>query len=303
MKNTEFDMILKEALNSSHSAPETLNRRIIMEANRKRKVKRMFSAAAAAVACAAVCFVGAVNISPTAAYAMYDIPVIGKLAELVSFRVYDDSKGYFSAHIEIPEAKGLGKATNELNREINEYISGIIKQYESDKAADPQNSSGTSESSNSESASAKYNITTSYDILCNDENYFSVKIMTTHIMASGYEYNKMFTVDKKREKIVSLGEILYNEPNYKEKLYSIITSKMRENMAKDSSAMYFIYDPNASDGFSNNKEFSFSEITGDENFYIKNGCLYISFNEYDVAPGSMGICEFNVGTVADGKLK
>ena len=78
---------------------------------------------------------------------------------------------------------------------------------------------------------------------------------------------------------------------------------MRENMAKDSSNMYFIYDPSATDGFEANKEFSFSEITGNENFYIKNGCLYISFNEYDVAPGSMGVCEFNVGKVANGRLK
>lgn len=294
MKNNEFDEILKNALGKTETAPQYLNCRVTAEAKRrKRSAKKVLSTIAATAACAAVCFVGVVNISPTAAYTMQEIPVIGRLAELVTFRVYEDEKGSFSAYIEIPEAKGLGKATEELNRKIDKYIGGIIKQYEADKAAD----------GDVDSNSSKYNITTSYDVLCNDDDYFSVKIMTTHVMAGGNEYNKMFTVDKKAEKLVSLGEILCNEPNYKEKLYGIITDQMRENMAKDSSNMYFIYDPSATDGFEANKEFSFSEITGNENFYIKNGCLYISFNEYDVAPGSMGVCEFNVGKVANGRLK
>ena len=97
MKNNEFDEILKNALGKTETAPQYLNCRVTAEAKRrKRSAKKVLSTIAAAAACAAVCFVGAVNISPTAAYTMQEIPVIGRLVELVTFRVYEDEKGSFS---------------------------------------------------------------------------------------------------------------------------------------------------------------------------------------------------------------
>ena len=56
-------------------------------------------------------------------------------------------------------------------------------------------------------------------------------------------------------------------------------------------------------------ESNFSEITGEENFYIsQDGKLTLVFDEYTVAPGYMGVVEFEIpteviaGIVKDGFL-
>ena len=69
-----------------------------------------------------------------------------------------------------------------------------------------------------------------------------------------------------------------------------IKKQMRERRLKDSNLVYWIAgEPDAIDGF--------DSITPDQDFYISNeGKLVISFDKYLVAPGSMGIQEFEIPT-------
>ena len=62
---------------------------------------------------------------------------------------------------------------------------------------------------------------------------------------------------------------------------------MRAQMKKDDSVSYFLD--------SDMPEEDFSEIDPNQDFYIaKDGSLVVCFDEYEVAPGSMGTVSFTV---------
>ena len=64
-----------------------------------------------------------------------------------------------------------------------------------------------------------------------------------------------------------------------------VLSQMKEQMEADKNVTYFL-DP-ATDGFSG--------LTGEESFYLsESGSLIVAFDEYSVAPGSMGAVEFTI---------
>ena len=78
----------------------------------KKHTKRWMAWAAAAVAA----FIAVPNISPTAAAAMSDVPVLGALVEIVTFREYTYDDGHSSADVSVPELSG-GVAGNQVNKE------------------------------------------------------------------------------------------------------------------------------------------------------------------------------------------
>lgn len=279
MNDERFEALLHESLKSHSDAGELTKKRVLNceRGNGMKVLKRT----AACVAAAAVLFVGAANSGYTVANAMYKVPVLGNLARAVTIREYKDAEGYFTADIKIPEAEGLGKATDELNREISEYVEGFIEMYESDKAAtgaDAEEDWGES---------ARYNISNDYKIITNNDKYFSVEVTTCLVMAGGTEFKRNFNVDKTAERVISLEDVFAGDDDWKSRIYESIKAQMEKEMAENDAAMYFI------------GENGFNEITGDENFYITEaGEVVITYDEYAVAPGSMGVVSFNVGAVS-----
>ena len=68
---------------------------------------------------------------------------------------------------------------------------------------------------------------------------------------------------------------------------------LEEQMKEDASVVYF----QASEG-------GFSGLTGDESFYLnQDGSLVVVFDEYTVAPGSMGMVEFTIPTETAGAFR
>lgn len=276
----DIEKLLKNGLKTSFAPNSELNNKLKGKMYMKNETKKknaftsgFFKTAYAVLGICAV-FTGAVNLSPAFAKSMENIPVLGTLTRVVTFRTYDDSEQNFKAHVEIPEIENLGGLTEEINKQISDYAEEIIKTYEDDKEA----SNGL----------GHYNLTSNYTVLTNNDRYFSIKIQTEISMASTNAFNKFFTIDKKSEKLVTLDDLYASDPDYKKKLYDNIVNQMQEQMKNDDSVMYFLGD----DEFG----FSFKEITGKENFYINDADeVIISFDKYEVAPGAMGICEFNVG--------
>lgn len=131
-------------------------------------------------------------------------------------------------------------------------------------------------------------MTSTYQVVTDNEKYLSLRINTTVIMASGTEYVKIFTIDKATGQVVTLKDLFRNKADYVKALSDNIKEQMREQMAADDSNMYFLESgEDAADDF--------DQITGDESFYFnENGELVIVFDEYTVAPGYMGVVEFTI---------
>lgn len=286
LKNFDkFDNEIKSSLETNAVPSDKLNREV--ETNMKNSKKKTVSSikivqktAVAAVLALSVFTAGvfaAVNISQTAANSLYSLPIIGSVAKVMTVREYKNSASdNFNADIKQPEiADSNSQAAQTVNKLAKDYTDEIIKMYESDMA-----------SSNGE---GNYNLTTDYDVVVDNDNYFTLKISTVVAMGGSNSFEKYYTIDKKTDKVITLADLFASDFDYKTYLYDEIVKQMKQNMANDDSLTYFLPNSDMADAF------AFTKIEDDENFYVNdNGNIVICFDKYDVAPGYMGLVSFEI---------
>ncbi len=129
---------------------------------------------------------------------------------------------------------------------------------------------------------------TGYNILRNDERLLSIQLYTTINMGASGTYSRCFTLDKTSGKVLKLADLFKEGSDYVGVISADILRQMEEQVAEDE-ADYFIPGGIWSD------EECFKAINEDQNFYVdENNKLVIVFDEYEVAPGSMGMPQFTV---------
>ena len=215
----------------------------------------------------------------TGATAVENVPILGPISKIVTFRTYEDQTNHFEAKVDVPE---IESAPAEVNQSIEEYANALIAQYESDLR--------------SSQGEGNYSLTSSYQVVTDTPNYLCLRIDTTLIMASGTEYTKVFTIDKRTGKMISLSDLFRNKPEILTAISDNIKEQMQAQMAADSSVTYFYN--------SDMPEWDFKELRGDESFYFnEKGELVITFDETDVAPAYMGAVEFAIPQSVTGTLE
>ena len=215
------------------------------------------------------------NVSPTTANAMENIPVLGTIAKVVTFRTYEDKKDNFEADIKVPQVtiEGTEGAQVPANKSIEDYGNELIAMYEEELSRD--------------NGEGHYGLDSQYEVVTDNSKYLSIRIDTTLTMASGTQFVKVFTIDKVTGSIISLKDLFHDRPEMLEAVSDNIKSQMAQQMAKDDSVVYFYQ--------SDMPDEDFKGLTGDESYYFnENGELVITFNEYDVAPGYMGAVQFTI---------
>ena len=233
--------------------------------DRMKNMKRTGVTAAALV----LTFGIAVNASPVVAQAMDGIPVIGRIARVVTIRNYNESTDNgMMADISVPQIDGNVAA----NAEMDAYAKELIARYEKEVVAQLGQEEG------------HYALESSYEVVSDNDKYVSIRINTVETMASGAEFVKIFTVDKATGQTVSLKDYL-NSPEKLEAVSQNIKDQMAAQMAEDEGKVYF----------TEGEVGGFTGLTGDENFYLNEaGELVIVFGEYEVAPGYMGTVSFTI---------
>lgn len=213
-----------------------------------------------------VTFGATVNVSPAIANAMDGIPVIGSIARVVTFRNYTNETGTMEANINIPQ---MGKNTA-VNADIKAYVEPLIADYEK-KLAET-------------SGDAHFSVQSDYKVVFDNDDYVSLEINTEVISGSGAQFVKVFTVDKKTGEAVSLKDYLGSQ----EKMDAVtaeIKKQMAEQTAKDENNIYF----------AEGEEGGFTALKGEESFYPdEKGDIVVVFDEYEVAPGYMGVVRFTI---------
>lgn len=215
------------------------------------------------------------NVNPTIANAMEQIPVIGPIAKVVTFRTYENQTNQFEADIQVPQIaqEGTDPAKLAANKSIDEYAAQMIEMYEKNLAA--ANGQG------------HYSLESDYEVVADTDQYLSIKINTTLTMAGGTQFVKVFTVDKSTGQVVTLKQALANDPARLQAVTDNIKAQMESQMQADPDKAYFLH--------SDIPDNDFAGITGEESYYRdKDGNLVILFDEYEVAPGYMGAVEFTV---------
>ena len=254
----------------------------IIRMNKKSKLIKFVRNTAGAVVAAMLAITIMANSGASIANAMMKIPVLGTIAEIVTFREYKDSTNDMTADVKIPEVSVKNEdgsvnqeTTDAVNKSIQEYTDEIIAQYKADVEA-----SG---------GEGKQLVYLEYEVITDSDRLFSIRFDKLQIMASGAESVKIYHIDKQTGQMINLKGLFKEDVNFIDPISDNIKKQMKEQMAADESKMYFID--------SDMPESDFQSITEDTTFYVNDsGKLVIVFDEYEVAPGSMGVVEFEIPT-------
>lgn len=131
---------------------------------------------------------------------------------------------------------------------------------------------------------------TDYQIFRNDDRLFTVCFETTINVGGSSLYSRYLTLDKQTGNLLDLENLFQPGSDYIGIISQDILRQMTEQV-ESGEADYFI------PGGIWSEDECFKEIQADQNFYINdNDQLVIVFDEYEVAPGSMGRPEFIIPT-------
>lgn len=216
-----------------------------------------------------------VNTSPVVANAMEQIPVIGSIARVVTFRTYENKTNHFEANIKVPQIAqdSTAPAALEANKSIEDYAAQLIAMYENNLAE-----------TNGEEY---YGLESTYEVVADTRQYLSIRINTSQTMASEVQYVKVFTIDKTTGQVVSLRQALSEDPARLQAVSDNIREQMEAQMQANPEIVYFLH--------MDLPENNFTGLTGEESYYRDpDGNLVVLFDEYEVAPGYMGVVEFTV---------
>lgn len=233
------------------------------------------------------------NTSATIAHAMEQIPVIGSLVKVVTFRDYEYESDRNMADIEVPEIKpelatqdnalqeNLDRTTAEINAEIQTITDNLIKEFED----------------NLKSEGGYQDVVVKSEVLATTPDYFTLKLICYQGAGSGYQWNYFYTIDLKTGERLKLKDIFKEGADYITPISENIKLQMQERMDADENVYYWLNDEI--------EEWNFKAITDETSFCLnEKGNVVIGFNEGDVAPMYMGTVEFEIpADVLDGIRK
>lgn len=276
--------------------PEELNSRILQEiqksrkqqeekneAGRSRRFKRIIRSVEAAAAAVCILFTAALNTSPVFAKEAGELPVIGGLARILTFRSYEMEKDDIAVSVEIPTiemiAEDTGITVDEINQEIlarcDQYADEALLRAEEYRTAYLE-TGGTPE----EWAEHNIKITVGYEIKQQGSNYLSFVVWGTESWTTAYSESKYYNMDLRTGKLVTLKDMLGSD------YVELVNESIREQIAERQKA---------GEVFFTAEEGGFAGISEDAKFYInENNRPVIVFGKYEIAPGSSGEIEFEI---------
>jgi len=251
--------------------------------NRKDRNRIRVTRLAATAAALVIAFISLPNMSPTIAYAMEKIPVIGQFVKVVTFRDYEYEDEHHRADVEIPELvievesqevrpeTSLENTIDGIDAEIREITNELLNEFENHMR---------------EELGYKELIVKS-EVLLTTQEYFTLKLSCYQGEASGYTGNYFYTIDLASGKCLQLKDVFAEDTDYINPISENIKEQMRNRMVQDENVYYWMNDEI--------DELNFKTITEETSFYIneKNNVV-ISFNQGEVAPMYIGDVEFEI---------
>ena len=197
---------------------------------------------------------------------MEEIPVLGAVVRVITFRDYQYDDGHSTADVHVPELGGSG-AADEINDQVQAYTDQLIAQFQTDCEAAGESYQGL-------------DVTSS--VVTDSDTWFTLRIDATRTEASGYNFTRFYHINKATGEAVTLSDLFRPDADYVSVLSAEVLRQMEEQMAADAS-------PELSDGR------EFTAIDPEQSFYWNaDGDLVLVFDEYAVAAGYMGMVEFTI---------
>ncbi|WP_339171259.1 RsiV family protein [Solibacillus sp. FSL R5-0691] len=268
-------------LNDQYKAipiPKELEIVVAKNLQRPPKKKRKMPIFLASAAAAALLFTAGLNTSPTLAKNLADVPIIGSVVKVLTFTEYELEKDQYTADIKVPQISGSSSEIQALNKQYEEEGKQLYEQFKTEienmEAGNMAVNSG-------------YIVQTDTDDLLSFGRYVEVTVVSSSTVM------KYTTIDKKSETVITLPS-LFKDDRYLEIINTYIEDDLRNRMIKTKGdELYWI----GGTEYFDETMGVFEGITPEQNFYITDaGKLVMSFNDYEIAPGFMGVVTVEIPT-------
>ena len=265
--------------------PEELNFAVaaaVRAGGRERKRRRVVRRSLATLASCCACFVLLVNVSPVFARAVYEMPVLGSLARVVTVTQYAIEDKDHLIDVRLPALENTGNTDLEqrINLEIQTRINGVLAEAE-DRAR--QTREAYMATGGVEEDFIPIIISVDYEIKCQNERCLSFILTKTETIASAYTEIYCYNIDLETGKELTLQDVL--GPGYREIANAAVRTEI-DRRIREEGAGYF----DGTDGVE-----GFQSVTDGQLFYInEGGNPVVLFEKYEIAPGYMGTQEFEI---------
>lgn len=239
------------------------------------KRKNIINKSVIAAAVAGVVFVGSINLSSEISYALSEVPVLGSIVRVLTFKTFELKDNNFDAELKTPAIEGLD---SKLEAMLNEkYLDENQKLYDDFmKEIDELKKADMDE--------AHMGIASGYEVKTDTDKLLVIGRYVVNTAGSSSTTIKYDTIDKQNKLLITLPS-LFKDEAYIDIISENIKAQMKEQM-KDENNVYWLEDEMMGDE-------NFSKIDKNQSFYItKDNQLVIAFDKYEVAPGYMGNPEF-----------
>ena len=275
--------------------PDELSERVMLEVEKAGKeynrkstkirrdlfMKKGAVAVMAAAAAAIILFTIGVNTNEAFAKEVSDIPVLGSMARILTFRSYETQTEDLKISVDIPSIELILEELNGLEKDVNEEIYEFCTQYadEAVKKAEEYRKAFL-DTGGTEEEWAEHNITIKvwYEVKSQTEEYLSLVIMGADNWSSANSEARYYNFDMKAGKWITLKDILGDDSMQSAEQDIRNQIKQRE---EETGMDYF---DDEWKGLDENTKFYVNDI----------GNPVIVFERYEIAPGAVGQQEFEI---------
>ena len=285
---------LKKEYESVSMGEEAIHvmRQRMEQGKKEKKIMKMKTWMKGVAVAAAVALVILPNTSSSVAYAMKNIPVLGNVVNVVTFRDYHYDQNKKTADVSVSKidinTEGLEgesvdnakKSSEEINREIEQITNKWVEEFKETMSSDGYEQ-----------------IMVKTEPINTTDKYFTLKLICYQGAGSGFEQDFFYTINLDTGKRMKLSDLFIEGSDYRTIISDDIKKQMRKQMDEDENVSYWLDDKEV-------EEWNFEEIPEDVSFYVnENNELVICFNEGDVAPMYMGTVEFVISNEVLGEIR
>lgn len=260
--------------------PEKLD--AVVEASLKKGRKKRAPKWLLGATAAAAIFTAGLNMSPAMAKTLSEVPVLGSVVQVLTFVQYETDKDTYSAAIDVPQITGDSEEIRTLNEKYAAEGKALYEQFQQDMKEMEQANGG------------HLGVDSGYIVATDTEQLLAVGRYVVETVGSSSTVMHYDTIDKQKEIVLTLPS-LFKDEQYIQVISDYLIGKMQEEMlATNQEKIYWV----KGGGIPDEEVIdAFTSIRPDQNFYITaEHKLVLVFDKYEVAPGYMGIVEFEIPT-------
>lgn len=271
---------------------------------RSRKLRAFVKTTGTLAAAFFICLTVGVNSSYVFAKEVGNIPVIGVLARVLTVRSYSGQENDVILTAEVPNIQETdavaggrdiaatdadGDYVADINREIDKIVTEFIAGAKQDMA-EYKDAFFATGGTDEEWADRTMDVSVTYEVKYQEGPYLSMVLRADQCWVSAYEENHYFNLDLENDRNITLEDLLGED--YIAICNESIIRQIEEQVAADEGKTYFGYGADTEEWV---EDVKFKTITPETGFYInEKGNPVICFEKYEIAPGYMGTCEFEI---------